>query len=81
MGTRPSSNATPSIRSLDGLQSVQYRADHPTSAWHDPIPYPVVMADHGNNRRIETPDRGSIITHEEAKSAIPVVNSYTALQM
>jgi len=103
---------TPAIPSQNGFPSVQYSPTHMPPVWPgatgQAMPYPVLIADRGNNRMLEvtpnqqivwqypaasnsgskvpfgydddtffTPSGNSIITNEEDKSQVAVLNYYT----
>jgi len=117
-GTQRAGNSapsgTPSAPLVNGLPAVQYSPSNPPPAWPGAagkaLPYPVLIADRGNNRMIEvtpdhqiiwqypgtsgtgsapfaydddaffTPDGKSIITNQEDKAVISVIDYYSQKQ-
>ena len=49
------------VPSQDGLPAVQYSPSNPPPAWSGPLPYPVLIADRGNNRMLEVTPTKQIV--------------------
>jgi len=74
-------SAAPVIPSQNGLPAVQYGPSNPPPAWPgaagQALPYPVLIADRGNNRMIEvTPEKQIIWQYPAAGAATPTSFGY-----
>lgn len=67
--------AAPRVPSLDGLPAAQYTKARPAPVWPGAVgqilPYPVLIADRGNNRMIEVTPTKQIIWQFPPKSGAP----------
>lgn len=65
----------PQIPALDGMPAIQYSEASPPPAWSGPLPYPIMIADRGNNRMlVVTPDKQIVWEYPPAGGLNPGEN-------
>ena len=62
---------SPAVASRAGLPAVQFGPQHLPPAWSGPLPYPVLIADRGNNRMLEVTPNKQLLWQYPPKGGLP----------
>ncbi len=70
-GHRVSQAAAVAVPSRAGMPAVQFSPKHLPPAWPGPLPYPVLIADRGNNRMLEVTPNKQLLWQYPPKGGLP----------